>query len=73
MDATLHFNLPEDNLEFELAQKAGAFSAVIHEMDDYLRTKLKYEELSEVEYKLYEEVRKTLFELRETHDVLGDY
>lgn len=40
--ATLEFQLPEENAEFEAAVKATSMSVVIWEMDQYLRGKIKY-------------------------------
>lgn len=47
MEATLRFNLPEDNEEFLSASKGGHYLSAIHALDDYLRGRIKYEELTE--------------------------
>lgn len=63
MKAILEFNLPEESNEFELAQKGIDYSIILSELDNWLRNKLKYEELSEEEYTIYEGVRNKLLEL----------
>jgi hypothetical protein len=40
--ATLTFNLPEEQSEYELATKAGAYHSVIWEFTQTLRAKTKY-------------------------------
>ena len=62
MKATLSFNLPEEEAEFELASKARDYAIAIEEIGNFLRHKLKYEELSEVEAKIYNEIREKFFE-----------
>lgn len=63
MKATLEFNLPEENEEFETASNAWKYKSVLWEMDNYLRNKLKYEELKGEEYVAYEQVREHLWSL----------
>ena len=56
MKATLEFNLPEDNQEFELATKALKMYSTLWDLDLWLRTEIKYKdkELDEVRDKLRE-------------------
>lgn len=63
MKATLTFTLPEENEEFEIASKAQRTKGALDEFDHYLRSKLKYEELSEEQHDVYEAVRAKLWEL----------
>lgn len=67
MKAILEFNLPEEQEDFELCQKGWAFRCVIDEFYEKLRKKLKYEDLTSEERKIYEEVRKMLFETEEEY------
>ena len=46
MKATLKFSLPEEKTEHELASKAGELAATLFDLDDYLRGRLKHEQLS---------------------------
>jgi hypothetical protein len=43
MKAVLEFNLPEERDEFELAQRGGAMSAFIEDLDNELRRITKYD------------------------------
>jgi hypothetical protein len=45
--ATLTFTLPEEQEEFYLAAKGSDWRLVVEDMDAHLRSKLKYEDLSE--------------------------
>ena len=58
MKATLEFNLPEDQPEFNNAIKGGDWKHVCWQMDQYLRKHIKYDEsLSEEQLRVYEGVR----------------
>ena len=62
MKATLEFNLPEDQPEFNNAIKGGDWKHVCWEMDQYLRKHIKYDEsLSEEQLRVYEGVREELY------------
>ena len=56
MKAILEFNLPEDNQEFELHTKASKMYCTLWELDQWLRSEIKYKdkELDEVRDKLRE-------------------
>lgn len=47
MEMILKFNLPEEQEEAERARKAADAFIVLFDYDQYLRGRLKYEELSE--------------------------
>lgn len=64
MKAILEFNLPEDAEDYKLANSALHLSTIICELDNFLRSKLKYETLTEEQYKCYEAVREKLYELK---------
>jgi hypothetical protein len=66
MKAILEFNLPEDSVEYELANNAEKMHSVLWEMDQWLRAQYKYmpdEEYNEVAYNTYEKCRNQLREL----------
>jgi hypothetical protein len=64
MKAILEFNLPEDAHEYNLVNKAADMSVVLHEFDQYLRGRLKWEDnISDLEYKAVEEAREKLWEM----------
>ena len=72
MTGYLKFNLPEDTEEFENAQGGGRFKAVIGEIDNFIRLKLKHGH----EYKSADEaladVRRELRESLDSMDVRMD-
>lgn len=61
---TLEFNLPEERQEFEYAHKGWEYLNIVEEMDNYLRGKLKYNDLTDAEHVIYQEIRSKLWELR---------
>ena len=62
--AILEFNLPEEREEFENAHKGVHYLIVIEDLDNFLRAKLKYTELTEEQATIYQEVRDKLWELK---------
>jgi hypothetical protein len=64
MKATLEFNLPEDQREFEIANQSKDMLCIIGNLEDALRSYLKYghefktpeEALEAIRARLYEEV-----------------
>lgn len=45
MKAILEFNLPEESVEHLLALRGDAYKYALDDMDNYLRARLKYEDL----------------------------
>ena len=65
MKATLTFNLPEEQSEFNFANKGSDWWSVCWEMDQWLRGNTKHapDSMPEDEYKAYERCRDQLREL----------
>ncbi|NDD53354.1 hypothetical protein EBZ39_05690 [bacterium] len=63
MKVTLEFNLPEDQEEFDIHRQAMDFYVVLSDLDRELRAKLKYQNLTKAETKVFQEVRDRLTEL----------
>jgi hypothetical protein len=63
--ATLTFRLPEEQQEFDYAVKGNDWHIVVEDMSNWLRSKLKYEELTPEQDAAYEEARKHLFAILE--------
>jgi len=66
MKAILEFNLPEENIEFEMAVNASKMHSVLWQMDQWLRAQYKYmsdAEYSEAAYDAYEKSRQQLLNL----------
>jgi hypothetical protein len=63
MKATLEFNLPDDQVDFNDAVNGQRWRLMVWNFDQYLRSELKYnDKLSEEQYKVYEQVRDTLWQ-----------
>lgn len=62
MIATLSFNLPEEQEEFKIATQAQDASIALYKFDQYLRARLKYEELSDEVHAALEHARERLRE-----------
>ena len=67
MEAILKFNLPEEQTEFDNAVNGTKWSLVSWELDQYLRKKMKYGEISQEAYDAFEECRDKL------HEIKGEY
>lgn len=73
MKAILKFNLPEEQEEFEIANKGWKFRLALSAYDQHLRSKLKYDEsLTDEQYKVYEEARTKLWEILQEEQLTLD-
>jgi hypothetical protein len=63
MQATLKFNLPEDHDNFEKAVRAKDFKLSIDEFLDWIRSKIKYTDLPEEDYRIYKEVQDQFYSI----------
>lgn len=61
----LEFQLPEEQYEFKLAVDAGSYVNILHEIDQHLRAKIKYNSDYESQDKIatYQEIRTLLHNL----------
>jgi molecular chaperone GrpE (heat shock protein) len=66
MKAQLTFNLPEEQEEFNDAINGNAFKAVIWELDQWMRSQLKHEDLPDNVHDKVQEIRDQL------HSILND-
>ena len=57
MKAILQFNLPEENHEWQNALDGCKMRSVLWDVDQWLRSKLKYEELADGQYDAFKETR----------------
>ncbi len=60
MIATLKFKLPEDEEDLLLAQSGALYKGVLDDMDNWLRNKIKYQEISKAEREIYTLTRQYL-------------
>jgi hypothetical protein len=63
MKATLKYNLPEDEFEFNCAVKSTKMYFALTEIKDELRAIWKYEELKENQFEMVERIREKFFEI----------
>jgi molecular chaperone GrpE (heat shock protein) len=66
MKAKLTFELPEEQEEFNDAVNGSAFKTVIWELDQYMRSQLKHEDLPDDVHEKVQEIRDQL------HSILND-
>ena len=63
MEAILKFNLPEEQVEFNLAVNGNKWSYMAWKVDQELRSKIKYSEsITEEQRDIYQEVRNLINE-----------
>lgn len=60
MKAILQFNLPEEYHEYLNASQGAQMRSILWNVDQWLRAKLKYEELSDGQYDAFKETREYL-------------
>lgn len=65
MKLTLTFKLPEEEAEYRMYKNGPKYLSVIEDLDEYLRGRLKYENLDDVTYHALESVRTKLKQLRD--------
>ena len=65
MTVRLEFNLPEEYDEFMAAAQGGRLSAALFDMDQYLRSQMKYHELPEEVDVALDTARRKLWEIME--------
>jgi len=71
MKATLEFNLPDDQQEYDLANNGLNFWHVLWELDQELRANTKYapDDMTDDDYDVYQKIRDKLHELMNDYNV----
>jgi hypothetical protein len=71
MNATLNFNLPEDDREFRMATTGKFMHTVLQELDEWLRSKTKYapDSTSQDKMDAYELSREKLYQLLNQYNI----
>jgi hypothetical protein len=72
MKATLKFNLPEDQAEFDFAVQGSKMYSALWDISQELRAIWKHEELSDEEFKMVERIRNKFFEILEDNQITLD-
>ena len=60
MKATITFTLPDEEHEYRSAIEGKKMRAMLWDVDQFLRAKMKYEELSDGQYDAFKETREHL-------------
>lgn len=63
MVGILKFTLPEEQIDFQTALDGNKLKMIIHDHYQFIRTKLKYCQLTDAEYQIYEECKENLLQL----------
>ena len=69
MKATIEYNLPEDQFEFDNAVKSNKMWHALTEIKDELRRIYKYEDLKENEFEMVERIREKFFEILQENEI----
>ena len=72
MKATLEFNMPEDQVEFDFAMQGSKMYSALWDISQELRTLWKYEELSDEEWKMVERIRNKFHEILNENQIKLD-
>lgn len=62
MKAELTFDLPEEREEFEMAANGWKLYMAISTFDNWLRGKIKHEDLTDEQYEIYDKIRQQLWD-----------
>lgn len=63
MKITMDFDFPDDDHLFEMAINGSKYYNIIDDILDHLRRNLKYADLPEGTYKVYEEINGLIYDL----------
>ena len=70
MKATLKFNLPEDEVEYKNAVKSSNMYTALWEIDQWLRSQLKYNDsLTQEEYDTYQKTREEFYRIINQNEI----
>jgi|APGre2960657404_1045060.scaffolds.fasta_scaffold190926_3 hypothetical protein len=73
MEATLKFNLPEDDFEYKLCNQASDMWSALMEFKEYMRDELKYNDnLIQSEFERLEVVQTKFFEIINNNNIKLD-
>ena len=72
MKATLEFNMPEDQVEFDFAMQGSKMYSALWDISQELRTLWKYEELNDDEWKMVERIRDKFYEILDDNQIKLD-
>ena len=67
MKLTMTYNLPDEKEAYERAYEGLAMHSLLSDLQQELRKKIKYEEMSDEKQEAYEEIMGLLYELLDDH------
>ena len=67
--AIMVYNLPEEQGDLDEVRRAGSYHNALSDVWNKLRSKLKYEDISETEQEVYDQVKQWVCDACETWDV----
>ncbi len=70
--AILEFNLPEEQDEFRMAIDGIKWHLAVWDLNEIIRKKLKYEELTDVEFEAWDKCQQKLFGVLEDRNLSLD-
>lgn len=68
-EITWKFDLSEEGDEFQEAFNGSTYHGILIDFAQYLRDQMKYEELSDQEYEIYEKIKEKFYELLENENI----
>jgi hypothetical protein len=69
MKATIEFNLPEDQHEFDLVVNSSGMYNALWDINSELRKLWKYEELTDAEWNIVEGIREKFFDILRDNNI----
>ena len=72
MKAILEFNLPEDNDEYKLTTTAAGMSSTLWNLDQWLRSNIKYSDDDSLDNDTLQAVRDKLYEIMKNNNISID-
>ena len=70
MKATIEFNLPDDQTEFDIATNANKYYSALFNFQQYLRNKLKHEDLSDDRIFVIEQIQSDFLQMLYDEEVI---
>jgi hypothetical protein len=69
MKGILEFNLPEEHVDFQTAVKASDYKSFVWEFDQWLRSKIKYDDLTTEQYEVFDLCRKNFWSVAQENNI----
>lgn len=69
MKGILEFNLPEEHVDFETAVKFSSYRSFVWEFDQWMRSKIKYEDLDREQYEAFDLCRKNFWSIAQENNI----